>query len=50
MTSFWEMVINAIASGIGVSIGTYFANKHLIKNLEKVVNKINRRVKNGKKL
>jgi hypothetical protein len=39
-----EAIINgagiAIGTGVGSTIGSYIANRHLIKNIEKLENKI----------
>jgi len=37
---YWVMIINGICTGLGVSLGTYIANKHIIKNLKRIKNKI----------
>jgi len=35
--SIIEILTNAIVTGIGVTIGSYLANRTFIKNLEKVL-------------
>ena len=39
-----EMILNAVCTGIGVTIGSFFANKVLIEN---VVTKTYKIIKNG---
>jgi hypothetical protein len=34
MTSFLDLFVNAVVTGAGVSIGTYFSNRYLLKHLE----------------
>lgn len=42
------VVINAIFTGAGVAIGTWFSNTAIIRHLELIENKLNKRgVKNG---
>lgn len=42
-----QIILNAIFTGIGVTIGTYFSNRFLIRNIEKFgrINNKNRRNK-----
>jgi hypothetical protein len=47
MTTIIEMILNAFFTGIGVTIGTYIAQRHLIGSLEKIVERIKK--KNEKK-
>jgi len=41
MTDFLEIILTAIVTGMGmgagVAVGTYFANKGLIRNIERIV-------------
>ncbi len=41
-------LINGIVVGLGVTIGSYIANKALIQQLESALSKLRREVKNGK--
>ncbi len=40
-------LVNGIVAGVGVTIGTYLANKGLIQRLEEAINKL-KEFKNGK--
>jgi len=40
--SLLPSILNAILTGFGVAIGTYFANKTLIKSMEKGINNLNK--------
>jgi len=48
MTTILEMILNAFFTGIGVTIGAYIAQRHLIVTLEKIVEKV--RKKNDKRV
>jgi hypothetical protein len=41
------IILNGIFTGLGVSIGAYFANNHLIKKVEKLHKRIKRKGING---
>ena len=41
-------LINGIVVGLGVTIGSYIANKALIQQLELALNKLKKEFKNGK--
>ena len=41
-------LINGIVVGLGVTIGSYIANKALIQQLESALNKLKKEFKNGK--
>ncbi len=41
-------LINGIVVGLGVTIGSYIANKALIQQLESALNKLKRELRNGK--
>ena len=41
-------LINGIVVGLGVTIGSYIANKALIQQLESALNKLKEEFKNGK--
>jgi uncharacterized protein YneF (UPF0154 family) len=40
MTPMFEIIINAIFTGIGVTIGTYIANRLLIKKLDTMIERL----------
>ncbi len=40
-------LINGIVVGLGVTIGSYIANKALIQQLESALNKLKKEFKNG---
>ncbi len=41
-------LINGIVVGLGVTIGSYIANKALIQQLESALGKLRKELKNGK--
>jgi hypothetical protein len=40
MADIFEIIMNAMFTGFGVAIGTYLANNHFLKKLEKLVKKM----------
>ena len=46
---FLIALVNGIFVGLGVTLGTYIANKALIQQLEIAVNKLKKDLKNGKR-
>jgi hypothetical protein len=48
MDVFILALINGIVVGLGVTIGSYIANKALIQQIESALNKLKREMKNGK--
>ncbi len=56
MTEYFEIVLNALflgfGTGTGIAIGTYFVNKALIQNIERIVDAVKNNkevVENGEK-
>jgi hypothetical protein len=48
MTDIIDLIVNAIMTGFGVAVGSYLANNHFLKKLEKVMEKITKqRMKNN---
>ena len=42
---YFGLAINGVMTGLGASIGTYFAQAHIIKKSEKLVKKFKRLLK-----
>ena len=43
MNEYFTLVVNGCATGFGAAVGTYFGQKHLIKNYEKIMEKIKKK-------
>lgn len=39
---YWTIAINGIFTGLGVSLGSYFAQSHIINRSKKIVKKISK--------
>ncbi len=46
---YFALAINGIFTGIGVGIGTYIAQRHVIDNSKKIIDKLKKKIKNNKK-
>ncbi|MEW6062811.1 MAG: hypothetical protein AB1571_00360 [Nanoarchaeota archaeon] len=42
------MVVAGVFTGLGVALGSYLAQRHLIKTMEKFTKKIKNGIKNGR--
>lgn len=42
---YFVIVLNGLFTGIGVTLGVYLTNKHIIKRLKKIKNFIKRKIK-----
>jgi hypothetical protein len=42
------IIINGIFTGLGVALGTYFANNHIVKKMELLFKKIKKKLRNKK--
>ena len=45
---YFGVVVNALFTGIGVALGSYIANSHVIKNITKLKKKIKKNIKRKK--
>jgi hypothetical protein len=52
MTDYFQIILTAmltgIGTGLGIAIGTYFANKALFQNFERIIEVLKSEKKNGK--
>lgn len=42
------IIINGIFTGLGVALGTYFANNHIVKKTELLIKKIKNKLRSKK--
>ena len=45
ITEFIGLALTGLFTGIGVALGTYFVNKHLIENTERMINRLVKTIK-----